>query len=815
MKAHRRSRSARASRGCRPSGAIPLPLLFALSSLAIASLLAFPLAAQQQSPGTITGTVTDTGGDPVTAVMVTLTGLAGTTTVRATLTDSVGRYRFPDVVPGRYELRARRLGLAETVDSIAVAGGQLVAFDLRLVEQAVRLDGVLVETTADRERARFETQAGVTARVVEASTIRLLPGLAEPDVLRAVAILPGVITTSDFSSSYNVRGGSADQNLIALDGFTVFNPFHLGGLFSVFNSDAIERAELLSGGFGAEYGGRVSSVLNIESRTDVPDELAVDGGISVLASRLLLRAPMPGPAASLFGGDSGSWFFSARRSYFDQLLRPVTDFPYHLTDLQAYAAVGTAGGGRVALTAYRGDDVLDLSRLDLSDAGDVLRFRWDWGNRVIGTTWEQPLPAGWSIDARVGYSGFSEEMAFVDFGDIRLASEIDQLLARADFHRDFSASLAVTGGLAVERTDHMNLAYAGGTTFFASDGTGVLGSAHASLSWAPDRWLIEPGVRAEVWRVDTASRQVVSPRLAVKRFLGVDRNLAVKLAAGRYAQYVHSLRDQDLPISNDTWILANESIPPVISDQVQLGVEAFFSGGWSASAEAYARDFDGVVEFNLTEDPNDPADDLLEGTGQSYGLDLMLKRSAGPLTGWVALSLLRAERSFPDPVAAEWEELPKTVTYPPIFDRRVNLDFTAQYRTANGFELGARWNFGSGLPYTRPIAQHFAFVIDPRTGLIDRQSGGGSDPDDNGIPAVAVLGPRNADRYPAYHRLDLTVRRPFVRGWGGYTPYFQLLNAYNRRNVLFYFFDYDRTPPVRSGFSMFPMLPALGVEVSF
>jgi hypothetical protein len=152
--------------------------------------------------------------------------------------------------------------------------------------------------------------------------------------------------------------------------------------------------------------------------------------------------------------------------------------------------------------------------------------------------------------------------------------------------------------------------------------------------------------------------------------------------------------------------------------------------------------------------------------------------------------------------------MPTTVTYPPIFDRRVNFDLTVQYRARGGMEVGARWNFGSGLPYTRPVAQHFAFVHDPHTGLLDRR-------ENDEAPLTAVVGPRNVERYPSYHRLDLTVRRPFVRGWGTYTPYLQVLNAYNRRNVLFYFFDYESSPPVRSGFSMFPLLPAIGVEVSF
>ncbi len=786
--------------------------------LAIAAFtLPCHLSAQQSSSASIGGTVSNSAGDPVIDVAVSMTPATAQSTQRTTLTDRAGRYRFDNLQPGSYELRTRRLGYLEVVRPITLAAGQSAFVDLQLATQVLSIQGVEVDAQRDanRERARFDSEPGVTARVVEAATLKVLPGLGEPDILRAIELLPGVISTSDFSSAYNVRGGSADQNLIMIDGFTVFNPFHLGGLFSVFNSDAIERAELFSGGFGAEYGGRVSSVLNIESRTDVPETLEVHGGISMLASRVLLHAPIPESVSRAFGSERGSWFFSARRSYFDQLLRPVANFPYHLTDLQGYAALETASGGRLALTGYWGEDVLDLSNLGLADgsAADVLRLRWNWGNRVLGATWSQPFAGGWVANTRLGYSRFADQLAFVDFGDVRFASEIEQVVVRGDLARDLPGDVALRLGFATDFTDHRNRAEAGGTTFFASDGRGVLGSTHMSLRWRPStRWIIEPGVRFDLWAAGDATHSVLSPRFAAKHFLGRGETIAVKFAAGRYAQFVHSLRDEELPVSNDTWVLSNAWVPRVTSDQIQLGIESFWGIGWSVSAEAYARTFDGVTEFNVVEDPNDPTDDLLIGEGISYGLDLMMRQTAGRLTGWGALSLLHAERTFPDPLTAGFDDLPQTVTYAPIFDRRVNLDLVAQYTTGRAVEIGIRWNFGSGLPFSRPIAQHFAWRHSPALGLAEPLDIG---PDRDGLPIAVVLGPRNAERYPAYHRLDLTVRRTIERSWGSYIPYLQVLNVYNRRNVLFYFYDFNDAPPVRSGFSMFPLLPAIGVEVSF
>lgn len=799
---------------------------FGRAFLMTVALLTCLAPAVRGQAGTIVGRTLDAQGAAVADVSILLepSGVAGTT--RTTVSASTGTFRLPDLASGSYTLRTSRLGFASLERQVSVAPGQTVTLELVLSPQVVEIEGITARAVQadNRERDRFLNESGITARVIEANALRTLPGLAETDVLRAVSLLPGVVSTSDFSSSYNVRGGSADQNLILIDGFTVFNPFHLGGLFSVFNADAVERAELFAGGFGAEYGGRVSSVLNIESRSDIPSGLEASGGISLLAARLLLRAPLPSAVTGLFGGDEGAWFISGRRSYFDQVLRPVAEFPYHLTDLQARISTNTASGGTLSFTGYFGNDVLDLSDFGLNDdddgdegsgndATDVLRLRWNWGNQVAGIRLLQPIGSEWIADARVGYSRFAERLTFEDFGDVRFESGIRQAMSRLDLTRGLAGSSELRIGAALDRLSHENLAEAGGTSFYASDGSGYLGAGYATLRLRPtDRWIIDAGTRYDAWYSENGDRSVVSPRLSAKRFLGPGDGFAVKLAVGRYSQFLHSLRDEELPVSNDTWVLADASVPAVVSDQVQLGIETFWGDGWSASIEAYLRRFDGVTEFNLADDPNDPADDLLAGDGRSRGLDLLLRQSSGKLTGWATLSLLRATRSFPNAQAAGWDDVPQEITYPPIFDRRIKVDIVAQYVAESGLEIGGRWNYGSGIPYTRPIGQYLSWRHHPLEGQAEPY---GFESGEDGLPLFVLLGKRNAERYPAYHRLDVTVRRPFERSWGTYVPYLQVLNVYNRRNVLFYFYDYNKAPPVRSGFSMFPILPAIGVEVTF
>lgn len=792
----------------------PARALAAAVTLLVLGVGARPAAAQ--ATGSLAGRVTSAAGAPVADAIVTATAAGGQ--ARRARTGGDGAWRITRLAAGAYSVRAARVGFAGAERVAEVTMGAETRVDLSLTETDVTLAPVqaVSRRDAERERTRFETEAGVTTRVITGRDIKILPGLGEADVMRAVEVLPGVVTTSDFSSAFNVRGGSADQNLVLLDGFPIFNPFHLGGLFSVFNSDAIARAELLSGGFGAEYGGRVSSVLNIESKPGGGAEgFGGEAGVSLLATRLSLHGNLPRPVRRLLGGDAGGWLVSARRSYFDVLLKPVVDFPYHLTDVQGTATIGTAGGGRLRLVGYAGQDVLDLS--DFHPPGidttqtNILRLNWNWGNRVAGARLEQPLGA-WVVTASVGVSHYGEALGFTDFNDTRFSSHITQLTGRADAGRPIGSRLTIKAGGEWTRMGYHNIAQAGGTTFFSGDRSGVMAGGFAQARWQPDSaWIVEPGVRVDSWHAGV-TRTYVAPRFAAKRFFGARRDGAVKVAAGRYVQFVHSLRDEQLPVSNDYWVTSDENVPAVVSDQAQLGIEKYWGEAWYASVEGYYRRYLGVTDLNSADDPNDPADDLLEGHGYSYGADVMVRRTQGRLRGWMTLSLLKARRTFPDPLQLGLEGVPETITFPPVFDRRVDLDVVGEYLLPGRIEAGLRLNFGTGVPYSRPVAAYAGFETDLAEGgyRVPRPIG-----DDPQIPIYVVPGDRNRQRYPAYSRLDLTFRRSYNRRWGTLTPYVQVLNATNRKNVLFYFYNFDNDPPTRSGISMFPVLPTIGVEATF
>ena len=231
-----------------------------LSMLTALALTHTPALAQG---GTIQGRVRDDDGAAVSGVRVTV--LSGNNPIAGAYTDQLGSYRISTVPAGTYTLNVSGLGYVEHTENLLLGPGETIQAYVRLERGPIELEGIFVETEASRERTRFEQTGGVTVRELNLPQLRAIPGLAEADPVRAIEVLPGVVSTSDFSAAFHVRGGSQDQNLILLDGVPVFSPFHLGGLFSVFNADMLDRVELQSGGFAAKHGGRVSSVLEIES----------------------------------------------------------------------------------------------------------------------------------------------------------------------------------------------------------------------------------------------------------------------------------------------------------------------------------------------------------------------------------------------------------------------------------------------------------------------------------------------------------------------------------------------------------------------
>lgn len=784
-----------------------------------AQVIIVPRAARDALPldATLSGRVRSEVEVPVASATARLRLAADSTVESVTGTDALGFFAFRDLMAGRYRLTIGRIGYALHDEEIELAPDTDLELEISLAEEAIELDPVVVEARRSRQRARFEESAGITVQELSGQDLRNLPGLAEPDPVRALSILPGVTRASDFTAVLNVRGGSGDQNLILMDRVPLFHPYHLMGIFSVFNPDMVERAELRSGGFPAEFGGRTSSVLLVES--DVGDgTLGVDAGLGLISSRVAVRGGLAPGFRDGLGLAAARWKVSARRSYWDLVTR-LTDsaFPYTLADLQAVFEGWTKGGDRVRINAYSGRDRIDLRELEflftsmesvVDDLGDDQdpgwNVHWPWGNDAVGASWTHLMPGGGTLEVHGAYSRFGARFNFTEYEDTRIETEIGQSSLGADLELRPTSRMRWKSGVAAAHRESRNVSEGVPPNFQNSESGGWESSAYTQLAWTPSRpWLLEAGMRWDSWRPRAGPTEAVpSPRVAVKRFLG-DGRWAVRAAGGRQTQFLHSLRDERLPIGMDAWVLSGEHVPAVISDQVQAGVEGFFGSDreWFASAEGYLRTFDGVVVQNWADDPTDPADDLLSGDGRSIGIDALLRKDAGRTRGWVSVSFLKATRSFVDTDAGLVP--PPIIEFPPIFDRRLEIDVAIQRDLPWGVEAGLRWNLGTGTPYTRQLARLRKYeqrLTDLRFDYANRTS---------------LLGPRNGARLPAYHRLDVSLRKTLQRGWGTLSPYISVINLYNRNNVLLRQRHYNRGNVTGVDNHMLPILPTLGVEVSF
>jgi len=763
--------------------------------------------------GLLRGRVRSEVAVPIEDATVRLTPVADTTQQQITGTDRLGYFAFHDLAAGDYALSVARIGYGLYEETIAVAPADDLRVAIELAEEVVELEGVEVEGERSRHRTRFEQSAGPTVQELSRTDLKSIPGIAEADPLKSVEVLPGVTRMSDFGAAFNVRGGSADQNLILLDGIPIFSPFHALGLFSAFNADMVGRAELQLGGFPAEYGGRVSSVLQIESDPG-DEEFGVDAGVSLLAARAAMKGGLPDGLKDRMGLASGRWRASARRSYIDALVEPFLEgvFPYHLQDFQTAFEGWTRGGDRIKVTGYLSRDVLDVASLASVDGGTwagldrLPEIVWSWGNAAAGASWTRLLGDGGALEIRGSLSSADADFQYSEASEAGFATRNSQSSFAADLERHPGRRTRWKSGVLSTWSTYENLTVGGAPEPFpAGDGVGSGTAAYTQLDWKPSSiWVLEGGVRVDHWRPGGASSTtIVSPRIAAKRFMGGGK-WAVRVAGGRHTQFLHSVRDEQIPFGLDAWVLAGQQAPPLISDQVQTGLEGWLGDGdsWFTSLEAYYRTHDGLVARNWAEDPTDPADDLFVGEGWAFGADFLLRKETGPTTGWLSISLLKADRRLP--VAGAGSNAAPTVRHPADFDRRLDVDLVIRRQLPWGITGGLRWNLGTGLPYTLPLRDYHA----TRHQLMDLKA----EPFDR---SVVLLGPKNGERYPVSHRLDVSFRRTWEKGWGRVTPYLHVVNVYNRKNVLYYSLAYRTDRTVLNGVSMSPLLPTIGVEVSF
>jgi hypothetical protein len=772
----------------RSEPASPVSFAAAGARLTLYCLLPAAVLAQAPATGIVTGRVLirpDSGATtPAAGAAVTVVG-----TSLGTMAAPAGRSRHDRGPAGTPTLRVRLLGYRVVDHAVRVRGGDTARVDITLQSEAQVLS--TVRTSAlPTDVETFATRPNVATVNLGASAIAGIPSVGEPDVVRVVQLLPGVVARNDFNTGLTVRGGEADQNLILIDGFPIYNPFHLGGLFSTFMDATVGGIELISGAFPPRYGGRLSSVLDVRSMDDARKGVHVSADLSALAAT--------GRIGGAFAKGRGTWSLAARRTYADAVVTAFTNnvLPYHFADFHGRATYALPRNWRVSFTGYSGQDVLDANFAELeadstpSRAGEG-RWAVDWGNDVFGVGLTKTFGDDVTLEQRVSTSSFSTLLdvgggAFAQRNQVRDFRLAGSLHIRREKH-DPSLGWEV----ATHRLRYASSSSETGTTDFDIVQRPTSGAVWVEDMWRlSSRWIVDGGLRAEA--LSGRDWAALSPRVSVKFFATPE--LAITAGAGRATQWMHSLAGDGPLRYFDVWIASDSFTPVATAWHYVAGVERRITDG-TIKVEGYVKRYDRVMEANWSEDPQVRGDELFTDQGRSYGVDLMARYQprTGP-GGWVSYTYGVSSRTRDG------------VTWAPGHDRRHDLDIVAMWRLSS-YRLGARFGYASGTPYTAIVGEVARRVYDP-----SRDRWGTGDPP---IYVEPLGGPHNGARFPANHRLDLDASREFHVLGGIVAPYVSVVNAYNAKNIFIYRYDYSTDSPTRKAISQFPIVPSVGVRIDF
>ena len=697
-------------------------------------------------------------------------------------TTEKGYYYIGRVPAGRYDLVASFVGYKTYRKTITVRNGQTENADIELSPGAIELGEVKVTG----ERARFEREVQVSAVRLDPKQIAFIPKVGgEVDLFRTIQALPGVVATSDFSNRLYIRGGSPDQNLILLDGITVYNPSHLFGLFSPFIPEAVSDVTLLAGGYPAKYGGRLSSVLDVTTKEGNSKRYTGQASVSVIAATAQVEGPIP----------HGSFLLAGRRTYLPDVLLSafgVKGVGYYFYDLMGKLNYEPWTDSKFTFAGIAAEDVLSFWDPENRDALDA---NMRWGNRGVSARWNGVISPVLYGEASAAWSNFHSNFK-VDFGSSSAPS------FRTDL-TDFQLKTNLTWYWADRHT--LEFGAEGRSTLISSSFTfDTLTQTDRDTLWplalyADEKWeivpeqvFLKPGLRL-AWD-PYKKRFETEPRLSAK--YKPWKNTAFTAAVGRFSQPMVTLNSTDALFSiYDIWISVPDKFELPSAIHYIAGVEHWLSDDAIIQLEGYYKDYNKLLETRYG-DYFTPRDSLLSAEGYSYGAEAMLRKTAGPVTGWISYSYMWTRRSI------------GTESYHPHYDRRHSLNIVTSFpKLFWGVDISAKWTLGTGLPYAGTIGyfewNQFRPDDDPSRWRMHNWE--------------YIEGTRDAFRYPLYHRLDAGASRSWQFKWGELTAFLDVTNLYNAKNALIYYWENDSTSglPVRHQIGNLPILPTLGVKVKF
>ena len=664
-------------------------------------------------------------------------------------TDINGYYIIQDIVPGNYTIMVSYIGFDIYKQKTRLNDDESRKININLVEQVVQLTEI--EVTAEKLHRRNNIQPSkinLSPRMMKAA-----PALAEPDLFRTIQALPGVLTTSEFSTGLVIRGGNTDQNLIMLDGITVYNPSHLGGVFSNFIVDGVKEAELIKGAYNAEYGGRLSAVLNVISREGNKNKFKGKVNLSLLSAQTTLEGPFY----------KGAWVLSGRRTYFDLVLPKVLPDninenipPYYFYDIQSHVFSDITSKDRISLSYYSGIDDLLF---------DTFGLNGRWGNNTVSGHYRRVFSERLVGNILIANSRFFTEFGLGGDNGLVSYNEIDDKTLSADFSWFKSSNSTLKFGAQLKKLGFEYTNKFQDSTQFQIKTEPLEFAQYIKLKYKSNNlFIIEPGLRLNLYDVYPDSL-FPDLRLGLKYIITDNRYL--NFSVGNYHQFISTFQDDFNPSILDNWIAADTSVSPGKSMQVVLGYEEYIKNMYKIQIEGYYKDLKNLLTYEEKRSTTDAqvsdeslANIVTPADGYAYGLELFGQKMSGKLSGWVAYTY-SVSRKIMNSIYADGEQ-----EYYTNWDRTHAFSVLGNYQFNKKWETNWRFALQSGQAYT-PIMGYYVQKFPESPEELFR----------------TIPGTRNSGRYEPYSRLDIGVVYHAKIGKTNVDFFFQIINTLNRSNT--------------------------------
>lgn len=732
------------------------------------------------------------------------TSIAVVGTHTGTSSNEYGYYAI-SLPKGTYNIQFSAVGFADVHQEIFL--DKNIRLDISLTEKDNALEEVIV-TAKSPSRSLRSPQMGIERiSMKEMRNIPLL--LGERDVLKAIQLLPGIKSAGDGASGFFVRGGAADQNLILLDGAPVYNASHLLGFFSTFNSDAIKDVTIYKGGMPAQYGGRLSSVLDIKMNDGNNQDLNIGGGIGLISSRLNIEGPIQ--------KDRSSFLVAGRRTYADLFLKLSNDSSINRNklffyDLNVKLNYQLGEKDQLFVSGYFGRDVMGLQD----------KFGINWGNATGTLRWNHVYGPKLFSNTSLIYSNYNYEVtAKTESDDYSIFSQIGDWNLKHDFQWYLNPRNTVVLGLnAIHHTIRP-----GEVTASKTSGIGNAqlqkrfaweNAVFVTNNWkANDQLTISYGLRltdfsamggGDFYTIDRNGKVIdttyYNKGAIVKTYLDLEPRLSasyqlnnsssIKASFVRNVQNLHLLSNSTTTSPTDKWIASSKTIKPEVSNQLSIGYyKDLYDRKFELTIEAYYKDMQNQIDYRNGANiyTNDAVESqLLFGQGRAYGIEGQFKKRKGKFTGWLSYTLSKTERKI--------NGINNDMWYNARQDRTHDLALVGIYQLNNKWTISANWVYYTGDAVTFPAGKY----------IIDDQ-------------VVFYYTERNSYRMPAYHRLDVGATMQLKKK-GRYASElnFSLYNAYGRENAYSIEFresenDPDKTEAVQT--TLFKFIPSITYNFKF